>query len=367
MSKIVAIEDDVGTRMLIAALLKKDGHTVLEADNGIAGLKLVADAKPDLVVSDVEMPQMDGLQMLANMRADPELAEIPVILLTSLDGRSAMRAGMTGGADDYITKPFRPVELREAVMAQLQRVATRQTLHQIATQEALEQQKLALDEMYMAQYSSKFGSQLTMEPTGKDERFANATLMAVNIESYAKLAARLSNTELTDVVRHFYAAASDGMNLFSPHHVEFDGAGMVALFVAKDDSDSVNHALRAAKAAFGVIDAAGAADQRMKRSLGDRVAGDLVVNVALDSGPVSLTRVTDALGSGRSHTVLVGETLVTTKALLQPFALRQWKVAGTVQALRSMSGGIRMGRRDMITLPGKSVPLDAGEIAGMVG
>ena len=365
MSKIIAVEDDSGTRMLIVALLKKDGHEVLEAADGLAGLQLVLEHKPDLVVSDVEMPVMSGLDMLGHLRSNPDVADTAVILLTSLEGRTAMRTGMTRGADDYITKPFRPMELREAVAAQLQRSATRQTLQTFATQQALDTQQLALDEMYMAQYGSQFAPDRLSPDAARDERFGNATLLGLQITSYAQLAAKLSNVELTDVLKRFYASASDSINLFHAHHVEFEGSGMLALFAAKDDSDTVSHSLRACKAALGVMDATKAANAAMRQHFGGRDVGDLVVNVALDCGPVALTVVNDSLGSGRDYRVLVGEVVAMVKALQTPFAQRRWGVGATVQVLSSLGGQVRVTDRTMVAAAAGQRPVDCGEIIAL--
>ncbi|UUZ69584.1 response regulator [Polaromonas sp. P2-4] len=84
----------------------------MSSDNGADGLLLVRNHQPELVISDIQMPVMDGFAMLQALRAEPALLAIPVILLTSLQERAHMRIGMTSGADDYITKPFRPGELR---------------------------------------------------------------------------------------------------------------------------------------------------------------------------------------------------------------------------------------------------------------
>ena len=108
------MDDDAGTRMLVSHVLKKDGYDVLAADNGAAGLALIREHKPDLVVSDVQMPEMDGFQVVESVRADGDIAATPIILLTSLAERGHMRQGMTTGADDYLTKPFTPAELRES-------------------------------------------------------------------------------------------------------------------------------------------------------------------------------------------------------------------------------------------------------------
>jgi DNA-binding response OmpR family regulator len=119
MALIVLMEDDAATRMMVASVLRKDGHEVFPAEDGAAGLKLVRELYPELVISDVQMPVLNGFDMLAALRLDSAIAGTPVVLLTSLQERAHMRIGMTTGADDYITKPFRPAELREAVAAQL--------------------------------------------------------------------------------------------------------------------------------------------------------------------------------------------------------------------------------------------------------
>lgn len=75
-------------------------------------MALVREHKPDLVVSDVQLPLIDGFEVLDQVRGDLSLAGTSVILLTSLQDRSYMRLGMTTGADDYLTKPFAPQELR---------------------------------------------------------------------------------------------------------------------------------------------------------------------------------------------------------------------------------------------------------------
>ena len=152
MALIIVMEDDASTRMLVASVLKKDGHDVLTAEDGEQGLQLMTPRRPDLIISDVQMPGMNGFQMLTALRANPANADIPVILLTSLQERAHMRIGMTTGAEDYITKPFRPGELREAVAAQLNKRAVQANLQALAVgaavQHALIEQKNHLAKLY---------------------------------------------------------------------------------------------------------------------------------------------------------------------------------------------------------------------------
>ena len=127
MAKIIVLEDEASTRLLISSVLKKQGHEVIALDNGAEGLLVILAEQPDLVISDVQMPKMTGFEVVAQMRQTADVADTPVILLTSLSGRADMRTGMSQGADDYITKPFEPAELLESVAAQLARVQQRQS------------------------------------------------------------------------------------------------------------------------------------------------------------------------------------------------------------------------------------------------
>jgi DNA-binding response OmpR family regulator len=119
MAHIVVMEDDAGTRLIVSGILRKVGHTVHEAVDGVQGLALVEQIKPDLVVSDVQMPQMNGMQVLRSLRADSRFAQTPVILLTGIDDGPAMMRSMEQGAQDYIIKPCKASALIDAVNAQL--------------------------------------------------------------------------------------------------------------------------------------------------------------------------------------------------------------------------------------------------------
>lgn len=118
-------EDDASIRAVLNATLRSAGYRVLVADNGVRALELALASPPALVISDVMMPGGSGRDLLAALRANPSTVELPFVFLTGLDERSAIRAGMELGADDYLTKPFRPTELLALVQAQLRRAMSR--------------------------------------------------------------------------------------------------------------------------------------------------------------------------------------------------------------------------------------------------
>jgi signal transduction histidine kinase len=108
--KVLVIEDDARWRTVVEAQLQAEGHTVLTAADGLAGLALAAE-KPDVILCDIEMPRLNGYGVLEALRQQPGLSDIPFIFLTGKTARAEQRKGMVLGADDFITKPFRPDEL----------------------------------------------------------------------------------------------------------------------------------------------------------------------------------------------------------------------------------------------------------------
>ena len=114
------IDDEADIRTLVAELLGRAGYELLEAADGRAGLRLLHEEVPDLVVLDVSMPVMDGWQTLERIR---DLSDVPVILLTARDGELEKVRGLKAGADDYVTKPFGRQELLARIEALLRRGA----------------------------------------------------------------------------------------------------------------------------------------------------------------------------------------------------------------------------------------------------
>lgn len=115
MPRILAVDDEPNIVRLIQVNLERDGYTVETANNGAQALAKIRNNRPDLLVSDVMMPEMDGFELLANVRRDPMLADLPVIMLTAKAQDKDVMEGYTRGADMYLTKPFNPMELKQFV------------------------------------------------------------------------------------------------------------------------------------------------------------------------------------------------------------------------------------------------------------
>jgi diguanylate cyclase len=133
--RIVVAEDDEDIRANLSRLLRLEGYEVDAAPNGRLALERVRAARPDLILSDVMMPEMTGHDLVRALRGDPATVDIPVILLTARADRQDVREGMNLGADDYLTKPFQRDEVLQSVRSRLDRVAAQaQAAQRLAAQ-----------------------------------------------------------------------------------------------------------------------------------------------------------------------------------------------------------------------------------------
>lgn len=112
---ILIVDDEPFGRETLGDLLLTEDYTLAFAANGPEALAKAAELTPDVILLDVMMPGMDGFEVCRRLRADPDLAEVPVIMITALDDRASRLTGIEAGADDFMSKPFDRVELRTRV------------------------------------------------------------------------------------------------------------------------------------------------------------------------------------------------------------------------------------------------------------
>jgi signal transduction histidine kinase len=157
---ILVIDDELITRTTLAALLEKPNYRVEMAEDGIQGIEMAKQINPDVILLDVMMPRMNGYDVCKRIRSDPQIGEVPIIMVTALDDQDAKLNGLVAGADDFLAKPFDTLELeirlhtlrhvdryrrlineREKLKETLAELSTKNTQMQILSRKALDAQE----------------------------------------------------------------------------------------------------------------------------------------------------------------------------------------------------------------------------------
>jgi two-component system cell cycle response regulator DivK len=111
------VEDNQYNRKIIRDLLSKHSYEIMEAHNGEAALDALTRRRPDLILMDVQLPKLSGLEVTRRVRADPSLAQIPIIAITSFALSGDDRSAIEAGCNAYVAKPFRPRDLLEMIQS----------------------------------------------------------------------------------------------------------------------------------------------------------------------------------------------------------------------------------------------------------
>jgi DNA-binding NarL/FixJ family response regulator len=141
MYSILIIEDDPAYINMMEVILQIEGFEVRSASDGRSGLAMLREKRPDVILCDIMMPDMDGHMILETLKGEHALADIPFIFVTAMGDRADVRLGMTAGADDYLPKPFSAFELLAAVTGRIRR---HEMIHQKRLESDFQEEKTVL-------------------------------------------------------------------------------------------------------------------------------------------------------------------------------------------------------------------------------
>jgi DNA-binding response OmpR family regulator len=364
MAKIVVLEDDASTRRLITAVLKKSGHEVIDVDNGAEGLLIVMAEQPDIVVSDIEMPKLTGFEVLQNIRQEPETADTPVILLTSLSSRADIRKGMSHGADDYITKPFEPAELIESVNAQLARLAVRRgqavspALGFEATAPAeldftpLPELSLQEPEMAMAPLAP-FPVAAALPPS---KPVGMAWALNLRVLNHEAVQTQLSVKDWRLLLRQLFVPVSKDAALRSADYLDLMESSLT-LFYLDQVQEGRSGAERAALAVEAMVRSGAMCRQWATGQFPVLASTPVRVVVSMHMGPIEIMR--KPLDFGGERETVVGHTAELIARLRSGEPPLMWRVAATDAAVKAAKGLYRQGAQMDIEAGGQEVSVHA--------
>ncbi len=310
MITVLVVDDDPAVRAKALQYLARPEVRLASSANGRLALADAARLQPDVVICDVDMPEMDGFELLQALRADPVLNKTLVMMLTAESSRDSMRLGMTLGADDYLTKPFTGEELVTAFEGLMRK---RGRIDQIVDAAARAQ-----GERLHGVFSKRFdgatatdASQRVVIPLAGDGRdIIDATVLHCDLRNFTDIAVKLTSEEIERLMTGYCDRISVPVLAAGGHHVCFSGNRLFALF-----SDSPDQPIPAAQRALSAASAMNAAAQALtawaRTEFGDSGLPAVDVGFGLHAGEVSIspngTSFNDALPRG--DTVDIAATL----------------------------------------------------------
>ncbi|MDP2034595.1 MAG: protein kinase [Polaromonas sp.] len=362
MALILVVEDEDAIRSNIVRLLNLEGFDTVAAADGEAGLAEARSRAPDLIISDVNMPGMDGFALLAAVRADNVLATTPFVLLTALDDRGSMRRGMTTGADDYLSKPFTRTELLDTVEAQIRKKAR--------VEERINSGLAALEARLRASFADSISGRpagsfaLELPPGGGDTGQAlQATVLVSTIRNFTSLAEKLDATEVSQLLTEYFERTCQPVLKNGGRHLKFVGDGLMAVFADTLSGSPLPAPRRAISAALAMA----LATQEFRTWLAQRFPArglpPFAIGVGLHDGEVRLCR----MGTDENEDLTpVGDTVGLAARLEATTRERGWTVLASGSVLAQAGEGIQTGTRDSLPLRGRSPALEVVEITGLV-
>jgi class 3 adenylate cyclase len=362
MTKILVVEDDDAIRNNVIRLLKLEGYEIESATHGKAGLERAKAAHPDVVITDIGMPGMDGFQMLEAIRADSDLAATCVMMLTALDDRASMRRGMTSGADDYLAKPFTRGELLDALAGLMKKRGRIETSIEAAVRAREEHLRRAFTESLGGRaVPDKFAVEA---PTGAvAETVVQATVLFSEIRSFTSLAEKLSSRDVAQLLTEYFDRVCEPVLKNGGKHLRFIGDGLMAVFADTMSGGSpLPAARRAISAALGMTLAAHEFRSWLEWRHAQRGLPPFAIGIGLHAGEVTICR----LGTAQNkETTPIGETVNVATRLESASKELGWTVVAS-DPVRAMAGpGVITGGITSLEVRSNKGFVEVAEIVGL--
>ena len=392
MASILVVEDDPTIRELVRLHLSSASHEVLTAVDGLQGLQMAVNNRPDVIISDVQMPNMDGFGMLAAVRANEQTSSIPVIFLTALDDRDNFRKSMNLGADDFLSKPVKRAELLNAIAGRLKRVeGLRQsdvlrvvepgTISQVNRTTSAGDTGLSLTSANRPLRSDggaargrnrrglDFRDRLSLgdeEVSPPDSRASTVresvygTVLFADIRNFTTVSEILTAEQVVEFLNAFFGQACEPILDQAGWIVKFLGDGLVALFDSRSGGN--DHAARALKAAVLMVLAAHRFKPWIREKFPGRNLPEFAIGVGVHTGDVSVCR----MGAGETaETTVIGDTVNIASRLEGQSKALGWSIVSSKAALTAAGRRFVPGQAGQLTVKGRTGTVDIVEITGL--
>jgi adenylate cyclase len=202
-SRILVVDDNTSNRDLLSRRLQRQGHVVLEAQDGASALALVEKEAFDLVLLDLMMPGISGYDVLARLKRDARHRDIPVIMISALSELDSIVRCIEAGADDYLAKPFDPTFLRARVGSSLEKKHLRD--RERGMTEALRIEKERSEQLLLNILPKEIVARLNGGETVIADQLSNVTILFADLVGFTKLSSRLSAGDLVRLLNGLFS------------------------------------------------------------------------------------------------------------------------------------------------------------------
>lgn len=233
---MLVVDDNRVNRLLLTRALEKYGHRVSNAENGRIAMEMLRSQTFDVLLLDIDMPEMNGFEVLEALLIDNNLREIPVIMTSASDELGRVVKCIEMGAEDYLVKPLNPVLLRARVNASLEKKRLR------------DQQR----NLFRTFATPEVAEQLLREGLALGGKYVNASVMFTDIRSYTSYAEYEDPTEIIELLNNYFAFMFDAITSHHGTVNQMAGDGLMAIFGAPVLDE--NHRENAVRAALNMLE-----------------------------------------------------------------------------------------------------------------
>ncbi|MBK5104484.1 MAG: protein kinase [Burkholderiales bacterium] len=358
--KILVVEDEASIRLNLTLMLKGEGYELDSAENGRAGIEHAKSFAPDLIISDVMMPELDGFGMLDALRGDPRFADTPFIFLTALNDKTSMRRGMNLGADDFLNKPFTRDELIDAVNSRLKK-------YENAARSLAERLIAGNDELKRWYRESISGANaerpLTFaETAGLTGKMTEATVLFADVRNFTTYSERLTAGQIAELLNAYFEAVCQPIVRNGGRIAKLIGDGIMVVFEPREEDGEDNHARRAVRAGLGIVLAANAFGGWFKRHFDLSGLPDFATGVGIHTGELMEVRIGPP---GAEDLTVVGDSVNVASRLEGQTKELGWPVVASTATISMAGSLVSTGESRLLELRGRHIPVEALEVTGI--
>jgi class 3 adenylate cyclase len=335
---VLVVDDNRLNRLKLARGLEQQGYAVNTAENGREALEMLRSTSFELLLLDIMMPEMDGFQVLEEMKSDPGLRDIPVIVISALEEMDSVVKCIEMGAEDHMPKPFDPTLLNARIGASLEKKRLRD--------EVVEQLNFIRD-IFGKYVPESIAKQIVagkgiLEPTQ-----TTATILYTDIESFTSIAESIPPKQVVQMLNEYFPAVIEPITRYGGVVNQFQGDAMLVTFnIPIQDSQHADHAVNAAleiqELLKGTTFAGVALRTRIGINTGEVIAGNVGagdrINYTVHGDAVNLAARLEQLNKQHGTLVLISESTVALLNGVYPIEpLGEVEIRGKTQSVRIFS------------------------------